>query len=141
MSECRIFAGAKDKYGYGITTVNGRSVRAHRKSYADANDISMDEISGLVVRHVCDNPSCINPDHLLIGTQSQNIQDKVDRNRQAKGSENGQSVLSESDVSEIRKLYKKGVRGCGTYALAKKYGVNQSTIFRAVAGLTWDHVH
>ena len=60
-------------------------------------DISSDDI----IRHICDNPMCINPEHLIKGTHNDNVQDRVNRNRSAYGEKNGRSKLTESQVIEI----------------------------------------
>lgn len=87
---------------------------------------------GMVVRHKCDNPRCINPSHLELGTQLDNVQDMLDRNRGVlppviKGEENGNSKLTEKEVIEIKTKmlnYKKGMRK----QLANEYGVSEATI-------------
>jgi len=87
--------------------------------------------SGKVVRHTCDNPSCINPDHLIIGTQQDNIQDSVSRGRNAFGERNGHSKLTMEAVVEIRASNEK------QRVLAKRFGVSQGVISVAKRGLTW----
>jgi hypothetical protein len=81
VGECVIWTGAKTSLGYGIKRVGKRSLYAHRISYCDAHQKTIEEIHGLVVRHRCDNPSCVNPDHLEIGTQADNMRDKASRGR------------------------------------------------------------
>ncbi len=70
--QCWEWIGSKDKNGYGLIKRNGRSVRAHRASY----EINIGEIpSGMVIMHSCDNPGCVNPEHLSVGTPLQNSLD------------------------------------------------------------------
>jgi len=84
------------RFGYG----RGREY-AHILSYR----LYKGEIpKGLFVRHRCDNPLCINPEHLLIGTQKDNMQDAKQRNRTAKGEANGRSKLSAEEVRQIYDL-------------------------------------
>lgn len=72
---CWIFAGCKDKSGYGIITYRTKNYRAHRYMFLKHKG-SIAE--GLVIRHTCNTPSCINPSNLLLGTQAQNMQDEVE---------------------------------------------------------------
>lgn len=76
---------------------NGK--RLHRVVYKETYGEIPD---GLVVRHKCDNPNCINPEHLELGTHADNVRDRVERNRSAKGSNNGRAKLTEDDVRYIR---------------------------------------
>ena len=75
---CHIWTGSLSVKGYGCTSVNGKSVRAHRVSYTVYNG----EIpNGLIVCHRCDNPPCVNPAHLFLGTYLDNEQDKLSKGR------------------------------------------------------------
>jgi DNA-binding transcriptional regulator YiaG len=89
---------------------------------------------GLVVRHKCDEPSCINIEHLELGTTADNSTDKVQRNRQTKGEDVVISVLTEHQVVEIRKSN-------NTIAeIAREYGVSYSTVRAVITGETWKHI-
>ncbi|CRK82989.1 HNH endonuclease signature motif containing protein [Neobacillus massiliamazoniensis] len=75
---CHIWNACTDKDGYGKFKMDGKPMRANRVSYQQHKG----EIpKGLIVRHTCDNPACVNPDHLILGTQKQNNDDKVERFR------------------------------------------------------------
>ena len=89
--------------GYGRFRYKGRMTLAHRLAYCEANNVSLDSIADLVVRHKCDNPQCINPEHLEIGTQADNIRDMNERGRQvnAHGVDSPHSVLNEDQVKYI----------------------------------------
>lgn len=102
-----------------------------------AKGLLLNDIKGLVVRHKCDNTRCINPDHLIIGTHADNVQDKVDRNRQARGADHGQAQLSAEQVKSLREEYVFGSKEAGTYALARKYGVSQRAVYMVVNHITW----
>jgi hypothetical protein len=86
---------AKDKDGYACCKRNGKSQRIHRLFYQ--GEIPPNH----VVRHTCDQPACINPDHLIIGTHAENVADRVARNRSASGITNGRAKLTEEDVIAI----------------------------------------
>jgi hypothetical protein len=91
-----------------------------------------------VVRHTCDNPACVNPNHLLGGTQQQNIDDRQRRDRQAKGSRNGRSKLDADLVRDLRSRYAAG--NTSYRQLADDLGMNHKTIAAAIKGVTWSHV-
>jgi hypothetical protein len=117
--ECWLWVGKKNQKGYGQMEIDGRQFTAHRLAYQwEVADIP----SGCVVRHRCDNPSCVNPSHLLAGTQADNIADRNSRGRQAKGEQSGRSKLTKEQVLEIR------ASSLGNVALARKYGVSDTHI-------------
>lgn len=120
---------------YGYTSVGGRSCLLHRKVYADAHGLDVFTMGG-VVRHSCDNPRCINPDHLSLGTQSDNIQDAVRRGRHnpARGERSGSAKLTAADVRFIRESTLK------QQELANMFGVRQGTISRIKGGSRWAHL-
>lgn len=99
--ECWEFVAARDRHGYGISWHDGRVMRAARIAYALANGPIPD---GLLVRHTCDNPPCVNPAHLILGTQRDNILDAKERGRLATGDRNGRRLYPE----RIRRGYQPG---------------------------------
>ncbi len=125
--------------GYGQIAEDGPSrkrLRAHRVSY----EIHSGPIfAGLKVRHNCDNPPCVNPTHLLCGTDQDNSDDMVGRGRRAstKGEQNGRAKLTEEQVAKVRRDYVRGSRTHGQPALARKYRVSQPTIGRIVMEENW----
>ncbi|EMH4072864.1 MULTISPECIES: HNH endonuclease [Serratia] len=141
MSDCVYWEKCKDKDGYGMTFHNGKVVRAHRLAYCEANNRNLVEIEGLVVRHRCNNPSCVNPAHLLIGTQADNNRDRVYANRSHRpsGEKNCSAVLSESAVREIKRRHKRGLKVTHE-ALGREFGVSQATISRIISGKRWGYV-
>lgn len=101
---CWPWTGHKDKKGYGVFhPCRGRGQRAHRLMYGHANNVSLGPRD--IVCHRCDNPSCVNPSHLFLGTHADNRADCVAKGRQAKGEKNGRSILTDAQVVEIRRLY------------------------------------
>lgn len=107
---------------------------AHRAMYI----LCFGEIpEGMVVRHSCDNPCCVNPEHLLLGTQRDNVADCVQRGRRAPqgGDLNHSKKLSSAIVQEIRRRYAGG--GVSQQTLGHEYGVSQSCISLIVRRTTW----
>lgn len=139
---CWIWTGHKDRAGYGTFGVpKGRMLRAHRYSWKIAHGEIPD--SQILVMHKCDNPSCVNPEHLFLGSQKDNSADKVSKNRQAKGSHQGLSKVTEDQVHTIRDRYIHGQRGGlnTTRRLSKEFGISLATVKQIVSGKTWKHVH
>lgn len=131
------------KGGYGYRWVKkgeeGRTILSHRQAYADKIGIHpFDLPSSLIVRHTCDHRTCVNWDHLISGTQQDNMDDMVQRKRQSKGDTNGLNVLTEQQVIHILKTYS-GKRGEKS-VIARQYNVVQQTISKLILGQTWKHL-
>lgn len=94
----------------------------------------------LCVCHKCDNPPCVNPYHLFLGTPKENTADLIRKGRRQDqlGESNPFSVLNEELVREIRRLYENGL--CGQRELSRRYGVSRGTIQAVVHRITWRHV-
>lgn len=133
--DCWEWLGKKNQWGYGKLSRNGKTMLAHREVYERENGPLP---SGTVLMHKCDNPACVNPSHLAIGSHVLNQADKVSKDRQAKGERISSAKLSEEDVCDIRKLYQPRVV---TYRmLADEYGVSKDTIQKAIRGINWKHL-
>lgn len=134
-------AGTNNKgYGYiGKGAPSRKMLQAHRLSYELHNGpIAVGEgYHGTCVLHECDNPSCVNPVHLFLGTVQDNMRDRDEKGRQAGRERHGNSKLTEGKASEIRSHYVRGSRTYGMNALARKHGVGSSTIWRIVHGESW----
>lgn len=130
-SGCIRFTGHLDGEGYGRIMVARVKYMAHRLSYSLNHGPIPD---GYIVRHKCDNPSCIKPEHLEVGTQADNIADKVSRGRQARGSGVGRAILTEESVREIRSSPLK------VSELSTLYGVSVVSIRNILRRKTWQHV-
>jgi HNH endonuclease len=130
---CHICTSHKaNSYGYFQISINGKQVLIHRFIYEEKFGTIK---PGNIIRHTCDNPNCINPDHLLEGTQKDNMQDAVDRNRTAKGITHGRAKLNEQQVLEIFNNTVDTHR-----ALGRKYNTDCSTIRLIRIGETWKHI-
>jgi len=130
---CWLWTGGKSTQGYGVFRYHGPYIYSHRFSYL-LKDKEYDQ--SLCVLHSCDKPSCVNPDHLFLGTQKENMQDKLNKNRQAKGlSISG--VLTEEDALSIIDLYKQG--NTQRY-ISSLFNINQSQVSKIVSGSRWGHL-
>lgn len=132
-SGCWLWEAYTDRDGYGRFGVGGEVLRAHRVSYQMYKAAPGDKH----VCHRCDTPGCVNPDHLFLGTNEDNHQDKIRKKRHCYGTRNGNALLSADDVKEIRSAPKE--RGSGKM-LAEKYGVLPSTISMIRSGKLWKEV-
>jgi hypothetical protein len=132
-SKCWNWTAAKDKDGYGQIRIDGKSERAHRVSYELFYGT---DPAHLCVLHNCDNPACINPDHLFLGTHSDNMADRGAKGRQARpnGTTNGRSKLTEAEVLDIRASTDTGS------SLATKYNVTRQLISLIKLRKTWKHI-
>ena len=132
--ECWEWAGCKFKGGYGALGYNKKTEKAHRISYKiHKGDIQ----ENLVVRHTCDNPSCVNPNHLIVGTHAENMKDRDERNRSHKGSKHYKAKLNETSVLKIIDLYKNGHTKT---ELARIFNVTTASIIFIINKKTWKHV-
>lgn len=122
---------------YGFFRKPGGYYYAHRVAYELFNGQIGD---GLLVRHSCDVPICVNPDHLLVGTQADNLVDMDARGRRVSspGESNGQARLTEEIVREIR-LYH-AASGQSTHSVARHFGISQGQCYRIVRRQAWKHV-
>lgn len=123
--------------GYGFAYFGGKTYAAHRVVFALANGLAMSEISGKVIRHTCDNPRCVNHEHLVIGTQADNRKDCFSRGRTK-----FPPKLSDSQVIEIRKTCVPNTRNSDKSfrAFARKFGIDSSAVRKVFLGLTYKEV-
>ena len=133
---CLIFLGHKDDCGYGRLHRDGKLVRLHRAVWERDNG----QIPhGSVVMHTCDVPACIEPSHLRIGTQRENIadMDAKQRRRSQFGSNHVRAKLTESDIPRIRTML---ARGDTCVSIGKIFGVTDMMIRHIKKGRAWRHV-
>jgi len=133
---CWVWRGRTNEWGYGLTSVGGRSTRAHRASWEMHNGPIP---AGLWVLHRCDNPPCVNPAHLFIGDRAANTADMVAKNRQARhpGAKSPRAKLTDDAVRELRALRSAGVQ---YKDLAARFGVSKSCVREAIIGSRWGHL-
>jgi hypothetical protein len=117
--------------GYGQLTYHWDRWLAHRLCYKMVHGSIPD---GLHVMHRCDNPKCVNPNHLVAGTNYQNMYDKIAKGRQPNGEKVWSSKLTLSDVVDIRRRVKEGEKAI---RLAEEYQVNRSCISKIVNNTLW----
>jgi hypothetical protein len=131
---CWVWIGHKDARGYGRFARNLHGIhhiKAHRWSWAYHNGKPIPD--GMVVMHSCDLPACVNPEHLVIGTQAENIGDMYRKGRgyNLGRTAHGRAKLTEADVAAIRKS------SLTQDELAALYGIGQSQVSRIVRGESW----
>lgn len=132
--DCWVWRGHVDSLGYGRFAY-GNENKAHRISYA----VFVGEIpAGMKVLHKCDNRQCVNPDHLFLGTQTDNMRDMASKGRgvypSLRGQRNPMARLTQDQVNEIRGAV---AAGEAQRAMCAKYGVSPMTISRIVRRETW----
>lgn len=136
-SGCWIWTATKLPRGYGIIKIpkSRKYEYAHRLSYR----IHKGEIAeGAYILHRCDNPSCVNPEHLFLGDAKANAIDMKSKNRHLCGEKNTESVLVEPDVVKIKAMLATGK--FSQKEIAEVFGVAQITISRIHRGLRWGHI-
>lgn len=125
---CLEWQASRFSSGYGQFFADGKNHRAHRWLYEHVKGKLSD---GLVVRHTCDNPACVNIEHLEVGTQRDNINDKVRRGRQLRGENHGRALLTREDVERIRESNETHRE------LAKRFSVSEGCINNIKLRRTW----
>lgn len=146
-SDCWPWAGAREVAGYGTLfrdrDAAGRSrfLKAHRVSWELANRIAVPD--GLSVLHSCDNPPCVNPAHLRVGTRADNAADRAERRRgkehRQAGEANDNAKLTEADVRHIVAELRSPDHRSQT-AIATAFGVKQQQVSRIARRENWRHL-
>jgi len=127
-SGCWIWLAHCNRDGYGKFCLRGHPEQAHRVSY----EIYREQIPrGLQVLHHCDVRPCVNPDHLFLGTNADNTNDRIAKDRTAKGESNGRAKLTTKQAAEIRRA-----RG-SLREIASAYGISQTVVQYIKKGKIW----
>jgi hypothetical protein len=133
-TSCWEWHGAKAK-GYGIHRHDGKQMRATHYVWRICKSVIPD---GLVVLHTCDNPGCVRPSHLLLGTRADNRRDCVSKGRHTKGTACWNAKLDPAKVTVVRTLYGSG--GHTQKEIAELLGVTQPCISYVCTGMSWRNV-
>lgn len=132
---CWLWTGMRHPDGYGRMVMERKSYLAHRVAFEHYNGPIVD---GLCVRHKCDNPRCVNPDHLELGTHTDNMRDKHARGRarfsDRRGTRNTQVKLTEDQVLRIRED-KRTLK-----AIAAEYGISEASASLIRRKKNWTHL-
>lgn len=130
VSGCKIWIGARDKDGYAFIRMNGANIRVSR--YLLGQKLGRELGDNEIACHSCDNPPCINEDHLWLGDSTANQIDCARKSR-CRG-----QILSITDVREIRRRW---IAGARQVDLSRQYGVSDTTICHVVHQKKWKHVY
>lgn len=131
---CWLWLDKLRKDGYGHIKINGKMILAHRFSwYIFNNNIPTTKYC----LHRCDNRACVNPDHLFLGTQEDNMADMTNKGRSPsnEGDANPHSKISERDALDILRLYSRGE--CAARVLSDKYHISETQVYLIYTGVSW----
>lgn len=137
LGKCWLWTSGTWGRGYGCIVIKGQRVKAHRYSYFVFNKVDPAEYK---VCHKCDNPICVNPIHLFLGTDKDNLSDMARKGRADKGEDRHCAKLTEKIVKFVRSVHKPNDYKYGARALARKFGVSQPAMVNALRKKTWRHV-
>lgn len=144
--DCWEWQGLKNHRGYGTIGIRypGKAWSIHRRASRVAYELTKGPVlEGLNCLHRCDNPSCVNPDHLFLGTIKDNTQDMIEKGRSKlmiyrRGQENPAVKITPEQVREIRAKYEPGKYGCKR--LAQEYPITYQQVWLIVTGKCWAHI-
>lgn len=132
---CVLWCGARLKRGYGRVKIDGRNVMAHRAAWEHVRGAIPTELQ---VLHRCDNPSCINVDHLFLGTHADNMKDMTAKGRRFqpdnRGRKHGHAKANDDKVRAIRNDAR------SLAEMSQEYGLSRSALCNIRSGKTWSHV-
>jgi hypothetical protein len=132
---CWLWPGSITINGYGRLQFHGQTFMAHRAAY----ELAYGPIPrGTLVCHHCDEPRCVRPDHLFLGSSAENQADMTRKNRGRVGERNGHAILTAEEVTAIRQRYAEG--GITQQRLGYMFGVSQLTVSDIVTRKSWKHL-
>jgi|SRR5882724_11220478 len=139
MSACILWDKSTRPNGYGAAVLDGKCTSAHRLVYTQHYGAIP---NGMQVLHKCDNPPCVNPAHLFVGTQKDNMRDKHAKGRdrngpRLRGADHPKSIFTEVQVRKMLKLHRSGKKIC---AINKRFGGTYSSIWSILNGRSWKHI-
>lgn len=149
--ECWPWLGSLDRDGYGWFTKESHSVKEQKGKTISAHRYSLmlklknfDLPTEVQARHTCDNPSCVNPNHLVEGSAKDNSQDMIERNRSLVGDKNPNSTLTEDIAIQILAEYTADKQSGRLYGslerIAAKHSLSKQVIYRITSRKTWKHL-
>lgn len=136
---CWEWIGCKNSDGYGSFKINNKTYSSHRVSYA----LFIGDIPDrMLVCHSCDNPNCVNPAHLWLGTNKDNVTDMYNKGRQShvgapKGENHWSHKLTEQKIYQIHKMIE---QGHAQRKIAKMFEISESTVSYIKSNLRWKHI-
>lgn len=138
--KCWLWTGSRNKHGYGLISVGAKGagqLLAHRVAWEIANGLMPD--GDWVVMHSCDTPACVNPTHLKLGTQADNMRDMFSKDRanpinRPQGSDHHATELTDDDVRDIR------ASNLNCVVLGRQYGLHKTSIAKIRSRKTWKHL-
>ena len=131
---CWLWTASINNMGYGVTRWRGRGRAAHRVVYEILRERIPD---GLDACHRCDTPGCVNPDHIFIGTRSENMQDAKAKGRLRRGEAKSNAKLTETQILSARALEADGI---SLAEAARRVGAPYKVLHAAVRGRSWRHL-
>ncbi len=133
-SGCHLWTASLNNKGYGSFRLKKRTKLAHRVAWEQRNGPIPD---GLYVCHKCDTPSCVNPDHMFLGTPADNMRDAANKGRIPYGEAHHNAKLNDQNVRAIREMRSAGMTQS---AIGARIGVSQTVVGDVLAGSIWARV-